>query len=250
MPLKTIIVEDEPLSRAFLSNIVKEFFPEIEVVAHEATVAGAVAAIKQLQPDLIFLDIELQTGTGFEVLQQTRNLPFKVIFTTALDHLAINMIRLCGVDYLQKPIDVSGLRAVLEQVLQRDRDAACLALDHLMMALENGNKPLHVFLSVAEHKSYVAIADIVSMEADGARTCFSLRSGKTMTAAGTLKDFELLLGEHQFFRAHQHLLVNLDEIKECLSDPEHMLLMSDGSRLPLSPKKVTALERALDKDFR
>lgn len=164
MPLKTIIVEDEPLSRAFLNNIVKEFFPEIEIVANEATVAGAVSAITQLQPDLVFLDIELQTGTGFDLLQQTRNLPFKVIFTTALDHLAINMIRICGVDYLQKPIDVSGLRDVLEKVLRRDRESACLALDHLMVALDNSNQPSHLFLSVAEHQEYILLADIISID--------------------------------------------------------------------------------------
>jgi two-component system LytT family response regulator len=248
MPLKTIIVEDEPLSRAFLNNIIKEFFPEIEVVANEATVAGAVEAIAQLQPDLVFLDIELQTGTGFDVLQLTKSKPFKVIFTTALDHMAINLIRICGVDYLQKPIDVAGLREILEQVMQREREAACLALNHLMSALENKNRPGHIFLSIAGKKTYIPLADIVSIEAAGELARFMLRSGSAVQAEGTLKEFELLLGEFQFFRAHQHILVNLREIKDLVKEPESMLLMSNGNRLPLSPKKISALEHMLDNE--
>lgn len=246
MPLKTILVEDEPLSKAFLSNVLKEFFPEVEIIANEATVAGAVAAIAQLRPDLVFLDIELQTGTGFEVLQQTAAIPFKVIFTTALDHLAINMIRICGVDYLQKPIDVTGLKEVLGLVLQRDPIQTRMALDHLMQALANHNRPTHLLLTTPEENRYVAIADIICIEAVETRTRFLLKSGDSISGTQSLRTYEALLGDHLFFRTHQHFLVNTGEIREQVQQPECLLIMSDGTRLPLSPKKIEALNRILD----
>jgi two-component system LytT family response regulator len=245
MLLKTIIVEDEPLSLAFLNNLLKEFFPEITIIAKEVTATGAVAAINELKPDLVFLDIELRTGTGFDVLQQTRNIPFNVIFTTALDHLAINMIRICGVDYLQKPIDISGLKEVMQSVLSRNAEQTRAALDHLVYALAHNNRPSHIALSPAEY-GYLAIEDIISIEMKDESTLFNLHSGVTAKSLKKLKEYELLLAGHRFFRSHQHYLVNIKAIQKVVLQPECLLVMSDGSRLPLSLKKVEALNTLLE----
>lgn len=245
MLLKTIIVEDEPLSLAFLNNLLKEFFPEVTVIAKEATATGAVAAIKELEPDLVFLDIELRTGNGFDVLQQTRDIPFNVIFTTALDHLAINMIRICGVDYLQKPIDISGLKEVMQSVLLRKAEHTRAALDHLVYALAHNNLPSHIVLSPEQH-GYLAIEDIISIEMKDEVTLFNLRPGVTAKSLKNLKEYELLLAGHGFFRSHQHYLVNIKAIKKVVLQPECLLVMHDDSRLPLSSKKAEALNALLE----
>ncbi len=236
MLLKTIIVEDEPLSFAFLNNLLKEFIPEVTVIARETTATTAVAAIRELQPDLVFLDIELRTGTGFEVLQQTRDIPFKVVFTTALDRLAINMIRICGVDYLQKPIDMTGLKEVVQRILQRKPEHMQAALGHLIYALAHNNRPSHVLLA-PEEQGYVPIGDIISIEMRGEQALFHLRSGARATSNKKLKEYEMLLTEHHFFRTHQQYLVNTKAIKRILKQPDYELLMHDGSRVPLSEKK-------------
>lgn len=245
MALKTIIVEDEPLSLAFLGNLLREFFPEITVVAREATATAAVAAIRDLQPDLVFLDIELRTGTGFDVLQQTKDIPFRVIFTTALDHTAINMIRICGVDYLQKPIDITGLKAVIEDALQRHPEHTRTALDHLVFALEHHCLPTHLLLTPEEY-GYVPVTDIISIVMKDSASLFTLRSGQTAESIKSLGTYELLLEGYSFFRTHQHYLVNTKEIKTLMMQPDPVLVMSDGSLIPLSVKKAAALKLLLD----
>lgn len=245
MFLKAIIVEDEPLSLAFLNNLLKEFFPEVVVVAKEATAGGAAAAIREFQPDIVFLDIELRAGTGFDVLQQTKDIPFKIIFTTALDHLAINMIRICGVDYLQKPIDTWGLKDAIRNVLQRKPEHTRAALDQLLFAFEHNNRPSHVLLA-PEENGYICIEDIVSIEIKDAATLFTLRSGTVAHSIKSLKEYEQMLQGHHFFRSHQHYLVNTKEIKALLQQPECILVMSNGSRIPLSVKKMEALHLLLN----
>ena len=245
MALKTIIVEDEPLSLAFLGNLLREFFPEITVVAREATEAGAISAIRELQPDLVFLDIELRTGTGFDVLQQTKDIPFRVIFTTALDHTAINMIRICGVDYLQKPIDISGLKTVIERALQRSPARTRSALDHLVFALEHHYLPTHLLLTPEEY-GYIAIAEIISITMKENIALFTMQSGLTVESNKSLGAYEMLLESYSFFRTHQQYLVNTKEIKTLLLQPEPVLVMSDGSRIPLSVKKTADLKLLLD----
>src|SRR5690349_2073566 len=114
---KAIIVEDEIHSREFLKNVVAEYCPQLNVVALAADVEEGVAAIKEHQPDIVFLDIEMQTGTGFDLLQQFPQPPFEVIFTTAYDHYAIKAIKFSAVDYLLKPIEIEELQQAVQKVI-------------------------------------------------------------------------------------------------------------------------------------
>jgi two-component system LytT family response regulator len=242
MTLKTLIIEDEPLSRAFLNNLLKEFCPQIEIVATMATVKEATEAIRTLKPDLIFLDIELQDGTGFDVLQQTLPDHFQVIFTTALDHYAINAIRMSGVHYLQKPIDITELQEAINTTLKEKAESnVSRALDHLLETINNGNKPLHMFASTHEGDTYILLSDIVSIEIAGDGSNIVLKHGMKKSTNITLKEFETLLSSYSFFRPHQQHLINRQEILFVADEAEPYIIMNNKSRIPLSLKKKEAL---------
>jgi two-component system LytT family response regulator len=128
---KTIIVEDELHSRELLKSMVDTYCKQLSVVAVASSVEEGVAAIKANSPDIVFMDIEMQTGTGFDVLQQTTDYNFHVIFTTAYDHYAIKAIKFSAVDYLLKPIDLEELQ-----------EAATKAVEKIENTPENNNLSL------------------------------------------------------------------------------------------------------------
>lgn len=247
MTLKTIIVEDEPLSRAFLNNLLKEFCPQIEIVAMLATVKEATEAIKTLKPDVVFLDIELQDGTGFDVLQQTLPDHFQVIFTTALDHYAINAISMSGVHYLQKPIDITELQEAIHITLKEKAESNTQkALNHLLETINNGNKPLNIFIPAHDGDAYILLSNIVSIEMAGEGSNIILKHGTQKSTNITLKEFEALLSSYSFFRPHQQHLVNRLEIQSVTNEEEPYIIMKDGSRIPLSLKKKETLLSAMN----
>ncbi len=104
--LRAIIVEDEKHGRETLKNLLEEFCENIEVIAMGSNIQEGVNAINRHKPDVVFLDIELQTGTGFELLQQLGQVEFEVVFTTAFEHYALKAIKFSSIDYLLKPIDI------------------------------------------------------------------------------------------------------------------------------------------------
>jgi two-component system, LytTR family, response regulator len=242
MMIRTILVEDEPLSRLFLQNLLKEFCPQISVISVAATESAAIQAIRDLQPDLVFMDIELQEGTGFGVLKNTTAEKFQVIFTTALDHEAINIIRLSGVEYLQKPIDIEGLQQAIQNIIaKRESDHPSLAVDHLLQTFNNNNQPRYILLYAGGVASYIPLGDIVRIEMKEQGCCFTMKDSRQIIADKTLKEYESLLSNYSFFRTHQHHLVNINEIKDVTGQNELHVLMNNGDRVLLSEKKKAAL---------
>src|SRR5690554_3643970 len=145
MNLRTIIVEDEPLARLFLENLLKEFCPNTEIVAQAKTEDEAVSLIEAYKPDLLFLDIELQQGSGFGVMQRINTRP-RIIFTTAYDHYAINAIRLSGIEYLLKPFDSDSLQTAISSACEKTSEHAAQAIEHMMETLANNNTAVHLAL--------------------------------------------------------------------------------------------------------
>ena len=123
MSLKAVIVEDEKHSRETLKNLIQEFCINIQVIGEAASVNEAVTIIKSKQPDVVFLDIELQTGNGFDVLNQVSNQNFEVIFTTAFEQYAIKAVKFSSLDYLLKPIDLEELQRAVEKAQTKKKSS-------------------------------------------------------------------------------------------------------------------------------
>ena len=254
--MKAAIIEDELHSREFLKSIVSELFPDIQIVGSAESVSAGIALIEQTQPDLVFLDIEMQSGTGFDLLQQVNRRDFDVIFTTAYDHYAIQAIKFSAVDYLLKPIDLEELQVAVDKVrerrsLSRQTQPNALhaeltqppvaspnrALEMLLANLQNPAQPQTITLATSDGLEFVPLATIIRLEAAGAYTTFHLKDGKKIVVSKNLKEYENLLPPRQFFRVHNSHLINLHEVRRMIKTDGGYAVMSDGVSVMISPKK-------------
>lgn len=243
MILNTVIVEDEPLSRMFLDNLLKEFCEEIKVTGKATAEDEAVALINDLKPDLIFLDIELQQGSGFGVLQKINNTNAHVVFTTAFDHQSIQAIRFSGADFIAKPIDIETLKATIKNIttepaIGREEKA----IHHLLETLQHNNVPQSLAVPVEGGLEYVTIKDISRIKCAPEGCFFFIKSGKTIACTSEIKQYELLLKDLFFIRTHLQHIVNLFEIKKVQIEN---VIMKDETIIPLSAKKVEELNNRL-----
>ena len=239
MQLKAVIVEDETRSREFLKSMVDEYCPTVTVVAGAASVKEAIAVIDQHKPDLLFLDIELHAGTGFDVLQGVTHQQFGVIFTTAYDHYAVKAIKFSAVDYLLKPVDVDELKAAVQKVSERLRQQT--GEQTIELLLRNLQKPsdkeFSITLATSDGLEFVPLQQIIRLEASGPYTHFYMKGGKKIIVSKNLKEYELLLADHQFFRVHNSHIINMKEVKRMVKTDGGYAVMNDDSMITISTKK-------------
>ncbi|WP_341835272.1 LytTR family DNA-binding domain-containing protein [Chitinophaga pollutisoli] len=239
MKCKALIVEDEILSREFLSNMVREHCPQLELAGTASTVDEAVQMIETLSPQLVFLDIEMQTGTGFDVLQRASGHKFHVIFTTAFDHYAIRAIKFSAVDYLLKPIAYDELQEAVAKALRQMESTG--EDNRLDLLLKNISRPAGddfcISLSTSEGVDFVPLSTIIRLEAKGPYTIFFLKDGRQIMVSRNLKEYENTLQEYGFFRIHNSNIINLKDVKRWVKTDGGYAIMSDGAMVAISPKK-------------
>jgi two-component system, LytTR family, response regulator len=237
--LRVMIIEDERHSRESLKNLLLEFVPDIEIVGMAAEVEEAIAMVRQSLPEVIFLDVELQTGTGFDVLEGIKDLQVEVIFTTAFEQYAIKAIKFSSIDYLLKPIDIEELQAAVEKVRQqRNKEDYQRQLELL---LHQAN-PIHgskqrICLATMDSIEFIELKDIVYCEAGGSYTQFFLSDGTKLLVSKHLKEYENLLDEHAFMRVHNSFLINLSKVKKYVKTEGGYILMENNAQISLSPKR-------------
>ncbi|WP_111669483.1 LytR/AlgR family response regulator transcription factor [Algoriphagus litoralis] len=241
MPIKlnAIIVEDEFHSRETLKSFLKEYCPEVAVVDTAATVTEAVEKISQLHPDLVFMDIELQTGTGFDVLQKVRHLDFHLIFTTAFEHYAIKAIKFSSIDYLLKPIDLDELILAVQKAknLIASENHQHL-LENLLSNMQSGSlENRKICLSTAEGVEFIPTKEILFCEANGSYTDFHLSDRRKLVVSKNLKEYENMLQDANFMRVHNSFLINLGEVKKYIRAEGGYIVMNNDRQVSISPGK-------------
>jgi len=238
MKCKALIVEDELLNRVFLKNLIEEFCPLIEVAGMAENVEEAVTFINTHSPEIVFMDIELQTATGFDVLQQVKHHSFEVIFTTAYDHYAIKAIRCSAIDYLLKPINFEELQTAVDKAVQsvalKEKDAR---FELLFKNLQRPAEDFSISLSTSDGIEFVPLNQIIRLEAKGPYTTFFMKNGSNVMVCKNLKEYELLLTDHGFFRLHNSHMVNLKEVKKMIKTDGGYAVMNDDAMIAISPKK-------------
>lgn len=240
MLLTAIIVEDEIRSREFLKSLVTEFCTDVEVLDVAANVEDAITKIEELQPDIVFLDIELHSGTGFDVLQRVKQRNFHVIFTTAYDHYAVQAIKFSAIDYLLKPIDIDELKLAVEKVNKQHETKGnnTAMLEALLQSINKPkNIPQSITLATSDGLEFVPLATIIRLEANGPYTTFYMQGNKKIMVSKNLKEYEILLKDYGFFRVHNSHVINMGEVKRMVKSDGGYAVMNDDSEIIISPKK-------------
>jgi len=237
--IKAVIIEDELHSRNFLNNLVTEFCPEVSIAGMAASVAEAVTLIQQVEPQIVFLDIEMQTGTGFDVLQQLQKREFHVIFTTAYDHYAIKAIKFSAVDYLLKPINLEELQAAVAKAIENIEQKT--GENKLELLIKNLKRPagedFSISLSTSDGVEFILLSTIIRLEASGPYTTFFMKDARKIMVSRNLKEYEMLLTDHGFFRVHNSHIINLKEVRKMIKTDGGYAVMNDDSMITISPKK-------------
>lgn len=242
--LKAIIIDDSIEARKALVTEIEDCCPEIELIGQAEGVVSGAKLIRSMNPDLIFLDIQMNDGSGFDLLELIGNITFKVIFTTASDEYAVKAFKYSAVDYLLKPIDPDEL---VSAVKKAERGNQKENLNLLMENAKNTNKPVRkLALNTLDKLHIVNISDIVRCESDVNYTQFFFSNGNKLLVTKTLKDFEDLLSEHQFIRVHQSHLVNVNFIKEFVKGDGGYLVMTDKTSVPVSTRKRNTVVEMLN----
>ena len=237
--LNVVIIEDEVRGREALKTLLTEFCEDVNVLGMAGSVKEAVILIKEKRPDLVFLDIELQTGTGFDVLEQLDKRDFEIVFTTAFDHYAIRAIKFSSLDYLLKPIDLDELQDALKKARARkDQLKREAQLDLLLRHMKGSNHPKRkICLSTSDGLEFILVQDIIYCEANGSYTNFYIQPSVKLMVSKNLKEYEQLLGDYRFMRVHNSYLVNLDEVKKFVKSDGGYIIMNNGAHISISQGK-------------
>lgn len=241
MKLTAIIVDDEKHSRETLKNLLENFCKEVEVIGQAENIQEALEFIPHLSPDIVFLDIELQSGTGFDILNQLPEINFEVIFTTAFDQYAIKAVKFSSLDYLLKPIDLEELQQAVEKAkIAKNKSEYSKQLKTLLQNIKQPSLS-KICLSTSEGFEFVNTSDILYCEAGGSYTTFVLNNHKKLLVSKHLKEYEGLLIENHFMRVHNSYLINLKEVKKYVK--------ADGGYIVMNNDEIVSISRGKKESF-
>mgnify|MGYP001604697631 CR=1 FL=1 len=247
--MHVLIVDDEKGPRETVKEVIKLYCPEITSVAEAEGVKDAVALIDSHHPDLVFLDIRLKDGSGFDVLKKAATKNLNVIFITAYEEYAISAFRVSALDYLLKPVDADELAAAVkraERKLQAEHFTE--RLDAFMTNMQHASQGLKkMTLKTSESIHVVNIDDIVYCEADRNYTVFYLADGEKIVVSRSIGEYEEMLPPHAFMRVHQSFLVNVKHIKRYEKADGGFLVTAFGQQIPVATRKKDQLIQFLSK---
>lgn len=233
--MKALIIDDEKTGAAGLKVLLEQHCREIILEGIEHSAPDGIRRIRELKPDLVFLDIEMSPHTGFDVIEATREYPYHVIFTTAYDTYAIKAFRAQAVDYLLKPIDVGELKQAVANAAKRMQKSHSAHNERLDALIRNLKEPLKkIPLPTNNGIILVAPEDILYLESDSNYTQVFFKSGNKILISKTLKSFDEKLSHLNFCRVHAAFIVNLNEIDRYIKGDGGTLVMKNRSSVPVS----------------
>lgn len=255
MKLKAIVVDDEELARKNLTMLLNEYCEEIEVIADAGNVIDAKDKIESLNPDVVFLDIRMPSGSeGFDLLDAIESRDFFVVFVTAFKDYALRAFNANAIHYVLKPIDIDDLKIAVDKVIESkvtfSQDPSNFEtyfesiqnLSNSMKSQGYGNK---VAISHTKGIKLVDINDIIYLEASGNCTVLYFSDGSRYLDTRTLKIYEGILNPNIFYRIHKSHIINLDYLKEYLNEDGHFVVLKNGKLLPVARNRVSTFVKTL-----
>lgn len=241
--IKAILIDDDSNLRLGMKSLLSRYSPEIEVVGEADSVESGVKLIETIKSDVLFLDIQLGDGTGFDILEQLTKLNGKVsqhvIFITAFEQYAVKAFRFSALDYLLKPVDPEDLKQVTSKLL--DAFSKNPENENIEILLENIRKKSEDFkrivLSNSDGMQVIEIKDIIHCSSEDNYTRFHIKNKKPILISKTLKEYEELLSPHGFERVHQSHLINMAFVKSFVKKDGFFAQLIDDSLVPISQRK-------------
>lgn len=237
--IKAIIVDDEPHCVSSLSQQLKQFESHVSVIGTSNSAMRGLKMINDLQPNLVFLDISMPGGTGFEMLDQLKERSFEVVFTSAHKDYAINAFDYQVFNFLLKPIDEVKLKQVIKQLILKQKKP------HSVEEAKPAENKL--YLHTQKGHQVVSIDKIIRCEADGGYTYFYIEGGGKFMSSQNIKTYEEELKPYAFCRIHKKHLINLKRVKYFTKGKGGHVTLSDGSEVSISYRQKTKFLNALQK---
>lgn len=236
--LKTVIIDDEPDAVSFIHSIIKEYCPALDVIGKAHDAMEGIALIREKQPDLVLLDVEMPHGSGFDLLAEFPEKTFDVIFITAFNHYAIKAIKFSAVDYILKPININEFIIAIDKVAEK-RASSTMPNRNFEALLENlsSASPARLAIPTSDGMEYLNTREIIRIEADRSYSWFHLTGKRKILVSKNLKEYQDLLNDRNFFRSHNSHLINLEHVKKYIRTDGGGIEMADGSLIPISRTK-------------
>jgi len=236
--MKTILIDDERKARENLRILLERFCPgEIELVGESDDVDNAFESIINLQPQLIFLDIDLGNASGFDLLSRFKHYPFKVIFVTAYDQYALKAIKFSALDYLLKPVSVIELRDAVEKAKKSIQQEKAIRYVIPPYVRDFPKKANRIAIPVQKGYHLVPVDEIMYCHAEKEYTFIKLAKGETICSSLNLGEYEILLHDYDFFRVHHSYIVNREYIEDYHKGDGGEILTTRQQRIPVSRRK-------------
>lgn len=246
--LRVLIIDDEANIRNMIAEIVKGYCDGAEVVGQAGSVKEGEEKILALHPDLVLLDIKMDDGTGFDLLDQLDRIDFKVIFVTAYQEFALKAIKFAALDYILKPIDPEELIKAVDSARELVMDQQEAQLQHLSASMNNNKQSKKkILLKTTDSIHLVYVNEIYYCEADGGYTRFYTNTGQQILVSRPLSEYEDLLSEYSFFRVHKSFLVNLQKVQRFDKEDGGYLIVEGEKKVPVASRKRDQLLQLLEK---
>jgi len=245
--LSAILVDDMPTALNMLQNDLTQFHPEIEIIGTAKSVVEASKILRKQQPDILFLDIMLGDGTGFDVLEIHPNLSSKIIFVTASDEYAIKAFKFAAIDYVLKPYSNEDLANAIDKAknqIKPDKEQLTVLQQSIT---KPSQRPKKISLNTSNKIMVVNLDDIVRCQSDNNYTEFFMNDGQKILVGKTLKYFADMLKEFDFLRVHQSHLINIQFIKEFIKSDGGYLVLKNKTTIPVSVRKKNEVISVLEK---
>jgi two-component system, LytTR family, response regulator len=253
--LNICIIDDEPDARDFLREVLTELAPDCRIMGEANSKATAIELLKKIKPDVLFLDIDLKDGTGFEVLAALPTPQYPLVFTTACNEFAIKAFQVNALDYLLKPTESGEVRRVLDKIQKPNESSD---LKQQMTALLNTvqqRKIEKLVLHTAEGVYFLPIADVNHLESSGSYTTVWTNKGEKILVSSNLGCFDHLVAETDtasntatpFFRVHQSHIIRLSTVRQLLKLPDgDFAVLNNGSKIPVARRRREAFLAAMN----
>ena len=235
--MNALIIDDEKNGREILSKLIGNYCNEVTILGTASNAEEGYQFIKEHEPDIVFLDIEMPNGNGFSLLQRFEEIPFQIVFTTAYENYAIQAIRHHALDYLLKPIDIDELRDAVKNASAAIKNKTAINRYSGFLAEKRAEMSGRISLPIKDGIVYLNIAEIIRVESDGSYSTFYSSDGKKYMVSKNLGEYESILPLNEFFRSHKSHLINIKKVKKYLRTDGYFAEMEDGSVIEISRRK-------------